>query len=408
VPAINFKVAAAPWMRRRWQVRDTEGKRRTLKGTVGIIGGKDRQIEDLVRACGLRPVVLKPDQLATGSPVTETDVVLVDVRDNRQLLSVVTTVKRRYPSLGIAIIAASLDPELMLEAMRAGVTECVADPVTQSGVEAALGRVMAQRSAPVEGQVFAFVGAKGGVGATTLAVNLAEVFARTAGETLFIDLNVHTGDAAVFLGVEPRFTVLDALENTHRLDEAFFKGFVVRTRSGLDLLASSTLMTGAIDPERVRTLVDFAVRHYRCVVLDVPRWEPSLLDALEVASSIFVVVNHELPTVRSASRLIGRLRQRYGTDRVGLLVNRSDQHSQISVADIEKAVNAKARHTFPNDYRHAMGAINKGNPMSDRSQGRLGAAFDAFGKSLVGSSKETPADEPNRLFGWLSPRRSTT
>src|SRR5437867_9173466 len=110
----------------------------------------------------------------------------------------------------------------MLEAMRAGVTECIPEPLTQGALETAVGRVMVQRTAPVEGRVFAVVGAKGGVGATTIAVNFAEAIARVAGETLLVDLNVATGDAAVFLGVDPRFTVIDALENTQRLDENFF------------------------------------------------------------------------------------------------------------------------------------------------------------------------------------------
>src|SRR5439155_13069202 len=130
-----------------------------------------------------------------------------------------------------------------------GVTECIAEPVTQGSLESAIGRVMVQRAAPVEGRVFAVIGAKGGVGATTIAVNLAEAIARAAGDALLVDLNVATGDAAVFLGVEPRFTIVDALENTQRLDENFFRGLVVHTRSGLDLLASSLpVLSAPLDP----------------------------------------------------------------------------------------------------------------------------------------------------------------
>ena len=78
-----------------------------------------------------------------------------------------------------------------------------------------------------------FVGAKGGVGTTTVAVNVATALAKLAGteRTLLIDLHVANGDAAVFLGAEPRFSIVDALENTHRLDEAFFRGLIVRTQS---------------------------------------------------------------------------------------------------------------------------------------------------------------------------------
>jgi pilus assembly protein CpaE len=378
-----------------------------VNGTVGIIGARDRQIEDLVRLAGMRPVVVKVEDLASprGALSSSPDVVIVDVRADRQLLAQIAAIKRRHPSMGVAIVVPALEPELMLHAMRAGVTECLAEPLTQGALESAIGRVMVQRTAPVEGRVFAIIGAKGGVGATTIAVNFAESIARSAGETLLIDLNVATGDAAVFLGVDPRFTVVDALENTQRLDENFFRGLVMHTPSGLDLLAASVrLLATQLDPQRVRTLVDFAVRYYRAIVIDVPRTDAAALDALDAASSIFVVVNHELPTLSSAYRLVARLRQKYGSDRISLLVNRSDKHSDISLSDIEKAVNARVKHVFPSDYKPALAAANHGQPLARSSEGRLAVSFHEFVRALTAPDK--PTEDTRRMFGWLTPKRS--
>ena len=90
--------------------------------------------------------------------------------------------------------------------------------------------------------------------------------------TLLVDLHLAYGDAALLLSAEPRFSILDALENTHRLDEAFFRGLVVRTKAGPDLLASSERgMAAPVDAHRIRTLIEFAARQYRYTVLDVPR-----------------------------------------------------------------------------------------------------------------------------------------
>ena len=213
--------------------------------------------------------------------------------------------------------------------------------------------------------------------------------------------------AGYFLGVDPRFTVVDALENTQRLDENFFRGLVAHTSSGLDLLAASVrVIAGPLDPQRVRTLIEFAVRYYRAIVLDVPRGDASALDALEAASSIFVVVNHELPTLSSAYRLVGRLRQRYGGDRISLLVNRSDKHSDISISDIEKAVNAKVKHVFPSEYKPALAAANHGQPLARSSEGRLAGSFHEFVRTLTKPEKPAAADETKRMFGWLTPKRS--
>ena len=110
------------------------------------------------------------------------------------------------------------------------------------------------------------------MGTTTVAVNVATTLARLVpGSTLLVDLHVANGDAAVFLGAEPRFSIVDALENTHRLDEAFFRNVIVKTKAGVDLLASSErMMTSPLDVRRIRTLLEMAERHYRYVVLDIP------------------------------------------------------------------------------------------------------------------------------------------
>ncbi len=95
-------------------------------------------------------------------------------------------------------------------------------------LDAALQRVTRPvASGSVRGRSFAVVGGKGGVGCTTIAVNLAAAIRNASREpTLLLDLHLAQGDASVFLGVEPRFTVLDALENIHRLDDTYFKGLI--------------------------------------------------------------------------------------------------------------------------------------------------------------------------------------
>ncbi len=382
-----------------------------MAGTVAIIGGNDRKLEDLVREAGLRPTVVSVDQLSSSQRAPEApDAVLVDIRQDRQLMSVIAVVKRRYPTVGVAVVVSSLDPAIMLEAMRAGVTEAVSEPVALSGLQSALAHIMSRTGKPTEGRVYAIVGAKGGIGATTIAVNLAEAFAQATGNALLMDLQMAAGDATVLAGIEPRFTLADALENTHRLDEAFFRGLISHTRSGLDILAaSSRAATVGADPHRIRLLLDFAIQHYHAVLLDVPRGDLSMLDSLDSATAIYVVVNHELPTIRSAQRLIAKLKQPYG-ERVSVLVNRSDREAEIALADIRKAVGVPVSHVFPSDYRQALAAANKGQLLAETSQGRLAASFHEFVAALTrgrtkDKDKDAPAEESGGLFGWLSARR---
>jgi pilus assembly protein CpaE len=354
---------------------------------VIIIGSSDRKLEELVRASGLRPTVASAiDLLGLTHPgAVQPDVLVIDVRAHGQVPATLSVLKRQHPSTSVLLVARELTPDLMLEAMRAGVNECLAEPLTGEPLNAALSRLIAQRAIPVGGQVFAFIGAKGGVGTTTLAVNVASALASTKASTLFADLHPAYGDAAVLLGAEPRFSLTDALDNTHRLDLAFFNGLTAQTAAGVTLLASPENATaGPIDAHRIRLLLDFAVRNYRYTVLDVPRSNPAMLDALEAAMQIFVVTNQELASVRGANRVGEALGRRYTREKVSVVVSRFDRGADIGVDDIEDVVHAPVKHTFPSDYRLALTALNEGRPFVLESTSKLAEAVLAFTRDLTG------------------------
>jgi pilus assembly protein CpaE len=380
---------------------------------VTIIGTSDRKLEELIRSSGLRPSVASAiDLLALTHPgAAQPDVLLIDIRAHGQVPATLAVLKRQHPTTSVLLVARELTPDLMLEAMRAGVNECLAEPLAVETVSGAISRLIAQRAMPVGGQVFAFVGAKGGVGTTTLAVNVASALARSKAATLFIDLHPAYGDAAVLLGVEPRFSLLDALDNTHRLDLAFFNGLTTQTSAGVTLLASpENAPAGPIDPHRIRLLLDFAIRNYRYTVLDVPRSNPAMLDALETAMQIFVVTNQELASVRGANRVGDALSRRYTREKVSLVVSRFDKGADIGVEDIEDVVHAPVRHTFPSDYRLALTALNEGRPFVMDSTSRLAEAVTAFTRDLGGIAvaEASPPSKPRALLARFGVLRWTT
>ncbi len=244
-----------------------------------------------------------------------------------------------------------------------------------------------------------------------MAVNTATSLAKMQPEsTLLIDLNAACGDAAVFLGAEPRFSVMDALENVGRLDTAFFKGLVVRTKGGLDLLGAAIRpVSRNFEPSRIRTLLDFANQTYQYTVLDVPRSDSAALDSLELATKIVVVVNQELATVRNASRVVATLKQRYGQSRLSMLLARTDRRAEIGLDDVERTVGLDIAHTIPSDYRLALQAMNKGRPVVLDGGNELAGAFKAFARQLANVPDE-PREEKVRgggsLFGRLAPKKA--
>jgi pilus assembly protein CpaE len=373
----------------------------------------DAQLLQLVRETGLRCSTIASDTLSTLAHLggAQPAVLIVDLRGQPGIPPGIALLKRNHPGTGVLLVAAKLDPALMLEAMRAGVNEFVTEPLALADLELAIKRLVGNLTPVAQGDTYAVIGAKGGVGATTVAVNCATALAKAEpGSTLLIDLNVACGDAAVFLGAEPRFSVTDALENVQRLDAAFFSGLVVRTKSGLDLLgASGRPVTGNFDTMRIRTLLDFAARTNRFTVLDVPRSDTVALDSLDSATKIVLVVNQELATVRTAARMAATLRQRYGQGRLHLVLTRTDRRAEIGHEDVERTVGVDIAHTFPSDYRLALQAMNKGRPLVLDGQHELSKAFTVFARELAGVRARAPQTETVRaggLFGRLAPRKA--
>jgi len=141
-------------------------------------------------------------------------------------------------------------------------------------------------------------------------------------------------------------------------------------------------------------------------VLDVPRSDAAALDALDQASRIVVVANQELATVRNASRIAAALRQRYGNDRVTVMVNRVDAHAEIGRDDVEKVVGTRVVHSVPSDYRTALRALNKGRPLALDNHNKLAASFRELAHDLAGVAPARPAaPESSGLFGLLKGRR---
>jgi pilus assembly protein CpaE len=371
---------------------------------VSVVVGLDRKLPDLLRACGAQVTSIEIDDLnalAEGT-VRPPDVIVVDARDLSTMPAGLSVVKRQHPATGILVVLPRLDGTLILEAMRAGANECVANPITREELNAALARIAAQRPARRRGDVFAVVGAKGGVGATTVAVNVATILNKLhPSSTLLMDLHLTYGDAAILLGAEPRFSTLDALENMHRLDASFLRTLVTQTRSGLSLLASSDhAVSSPVDVTRVRSLIDLAANEFRFLVLDVPRADPAVIDSLEAASSIVVVANQEVATIRSAARMTAALEQRYGKERVNVVISRFDARAEIGQADMERVIGRPVTCLFPNNYPIVLASHHKGRPLVLDNHTKLASAFTTFASHLAGE----PAGRPERAksTGFLS------
>jgi len=368
----------------------------------------DERLPEVFKACGLKATKLTEAEARTLGRTADAPAVLVlDVRPHHQLAPWVNEVQKKQPGLAVVVIVSTLDARFILEAMRAGIKECLPEPVTPQALDEAVRRLVVGEQRERAGHVVAFVGAKGGVGTTTLAVNTAAALAKTAGSPpLLIDLHVARGDAALLMGAEPRFSVLDAFENLHKVDESFLAGLVEKTQSGALVLASTARPVNvATSPTATRTLLELAARRYRITVLDVPRTDPAMLEALDPATVIAVVTSQELSAVRGAAATVATLRQRYGSQRIRVVINRYDKSGPVSAKDIAKVVGEPVACLIPSDYRVAAEAVNVGRPIVSED-GRLAKALRAAAAELVNTAKAEPQAAAAGMLGRLAWRRA--
>jgi pilus assembly protein CpaE len=366
---------------------------------------KDERIGALLAASDVQVTrVTEAEARTLGKTANAPAVLVLDVRPHHHLAAWVSDIQQKQPWLSVVVIVSSLDGQFILDAMRAGIKECLPEPLTARALDEAVRRLAAGEPRERTGQVMAFVGAKGGVGTTTLAVNAAAALAATAGSApLLIDLHMTRGDAAHLFGIEPRSSVLDAFENLHKVDESFLAALVETTQSGAHVLASTARPVHvSTSPTAARTLLELAARRYATTVLDVPRTDPAMLEALDPATVIAVVTSQEPSAVRGAAATVAALRQRYGSERLRVVLNRYEKNAPLSAKDIARVVGEPIACSIPSDYRVASEAIHAGRPIVS-ADSRLARALRAAAAELANT--RTEAEKPVGIFGRLARRR---
>ena len=367
----------------------------------------------LVRSSGV-PVGVLEERGSEEEGGAVPDVAVVDSRVGAEALGSVERLRARWPAAAIVVVAGASEPDLILQAMRAGGNEFFAWPVgdgqppeaMEKGVSDAI-RQMAERlqagsSDGVQGRLMSFFGAKGGVGTTTLAVNSAIELARqTKRPTVIVDLNPFLGEVGLFLGVRPRYTVLDALDNLHRLDQPFLRELVSKHKTGLDILAGSDQLSrpSLEDAAGVDELLQLLGRTYNFVVVDGGSLTYATVDMAVFASdSIFLVANPDVPSIRNTQRLVDRMAQMgVADDRVQVLLNRMSNQHVIAPKQLEQAVGRPVFQGFPSDYATVSAALNAGVPLTLSNNTEIANRFNQFSRRIAGlDSEDKPQDENQR------------
>lgn len=341
------------------------------------------------------------EQLRQLSP----DLIFLDVSEDPVMgLKFAQFLVEGAPNRRVVGMGDTLTPELLMQAMQAGVTEYLPRPVTAEKVQDSLDRLArkfghrgAEERKREPGKLYAFFSPKGGAGSTSVATNTAvSLHLLTRRRVLLVDLDLELGETALLLGVEPRFSFVDLVRNFHRVDAGLLASYIERHDSGVELLsapfhpAKAETVTG----DQIRQILHFLKQHYDYVIVDSSKsFTAPTLATFEQADNVFLVTNVDLPSLRNITRclpLLERMGSVKGEDWLRILVNRYQPSDPITLKEIEKTLGIPVFWTLSNDFEAVMNSINQGKPIVLSDKSSYAKDLKGFVNALTGIS---PAGE---------------
>jgi len=368
-------------------------------------------LEQTGRVKSVKQWTIPTDRLP-DSPESLPEVVFLDLnRDPEPFFVFAAQLRRVRPSIRLVACSASVPPnhQLLLEAMRSGVQDFIAKPVEPEALKDLLSRLsldLQTKDITANDKLIVIMGAKGGVGTTTVAVNLGVqlvTFARK--RTVLLDFARPLGTAHLMLDLHLRFGLRDSVESLDRLDSHFFAGLLTKHKTNLELLGGVTQPEEwqSIDVSSLNRLVNVAQNSFDMVLLDMGSQFSSEWSAiLRMARMILVVAEANVPALWTLERRLAALKG-FGVqpDRARIIINRWHKGDEEVLKSIEKRICQPIFASLPNDFRKASQAMNLGTPIMENHNNTLSNRYRQVAGQLVGIDT-TVTEKRGSLSGLFS------
>jgi pilus assembly protein CpaE len=327
--------------------------------------------------------------------------------NSEQALTMIEKLSVEIPQTAIISAVRNASPDLILRSMRAGAREFLRLPIINEEFKTVLDRAAefcsVQKEAPKKkGRMIAVFSSKGGCGTSFLATNIA---AALNAPTMLVDLNLQAGDLPLFLGVEPKYSIADMVENRARMDDALLASYVTPHSSKLSLLAAPREADSAddIEPEHVFEALERLRESYDYVVLDPQHtFDAITLAALDQADDIMLVLTLDIPSIRSAQRALEIFdRLGYPRKKVRIVVNRWSKQIDLDLQQVERFLKEKVTGFVTSDYQMAVTSINLGQPLvQSEPSSKISVEIKRIVATLMGASAEIAEEQPQRKKIW--------
>jgi len=339
------------------------------------------------------------------------DLLIVEVSaEENAAVAAVHDMAKTFPEAAIFATGTGVSADLVIRVLRAGAVEFIRRPVDRADVVAALDKIARFRrgseTARHTARVTSVFCPKGGLGVTTMAVNLAVCVAGERQNTLLMDLDSRHSDSSTFLNLRPTYSVLDAFENLDRLDEAFLRGLLVKHGSGLWALPGPSRMEGLqITGEQVQAGLEIIRSHFDHVILDLRHdFDPATIAALEASDVILYLTSLNVAALRSGAAGLAAFRHLgINLQRVRVIVMREDSSEDVTLKHARDTLGVPIYWKTPSDYQTLVSAINAGQPVVTLApRSRIARNVRQLADMLVAPSPATtPAKRTASLLGLV-------
>lgn len=341
--------------------------------------------------------------------------------DPKKEFELIQTIKSFGAEKQVFLTSSRLEPELLIQALRAGAKEFFPQPLNKEEAKKALltfkelregEKVVKEKKK--RGKIIDVVGSKGGVGTTTVAVNLATSLAQSEGSPLvaLVDMNLLFGEIPIFLDIESGFNWAEVARNISRLDSTYLMSILSKHSSGIYVLPSPTGLDGVnvATPEIIEKLFEEMQEIFDFVVIDGGQSIDEIsFKIFEIADTVLLISILSLPCLTNVKRLLW-IFKRLGNppeENIHIIISRFLKKSEISLQDAERSINKEVFWIVPNDYLTTMSAINLGKILSSVSAGsEISKNFVALAaKFKENDQKEKWKEKPGFIEKFLSSRK---
>ena len=283
-------------------------------------------------------------------------------------------------AVGTLFLTSSIKtPEILLNALRCGAKEFFHQPIDQKEVINAFTKILEQQPSSVEsdsnsqipGKIITVMGAKGGLGTTTVALNLAISLNALAPEkkVALIDMNRMFGDIPLFLDLKSDFSWEELANNVNRLDSVFLEKALLRHSTGIFVAPPPVKLESAIgmQPDIIRKLLHSMRSSFDYIVIDTGvQINDTCFKIFGISDEILMVSILNLQCLINVKRIHDTLLSsaRIESEKINVIVNRFEKKSYVTIEEAEKIIGKKLYFFIPNDYANTMKAINEGKPLS--------------------------------------------